>query len=168
MNGERRAIKDKAREVIAKHGITKPPVNVFTIAQNEGLNIIYFAPESETTQRFSGLYDKDERRIYVNINDSLERKAFTVAHELAHYFLQHRSNQYGVYLRDGFYETKKPAKEIEADVFAAELLMPRAFLDNFLKKYKLGRDDAYVLAGMFGVSRSAMQYRLKNFDASDE
>jgi Zn-dependent peptidase ImmA (M78 family) len=153
-------IRQKIGEIRKKYRLDEPPFNLFEVAKGEGFQIIYFTP-TEETYSISGLLEKEGKKvIYLNVTESAARQNFTLAHELAHYFLRHPSNEYGVYRRDSFY-AEKPEKEQEADYFAAELLMPKKLIKKTKKLYSLQDDDVQSLARLFGVSTSAMRYRLK-------
>ena len=152
--------RQKARDLIKQYQVSEPPVDVFDIAANEGIQIVFFNP-NEATDKVSGLLEKDTKKIYLNATESPKRQAFTLAHELAHYFLNHKPNEYGVYRRDAVYSSKPP-KEKEADMFAAELLMPAKLIEEAKKKYHLKDSDIAILASLFAVSDSAMRFRLKS------
>jgi Zn-dependent peptidase ImmA (M78 family) len=158
-----KTIKAKAEKIRQQYNVQEPPVNLFEIASGEGIEIIYFKPD-ENTSDISGLLNKDLKRVYLNVSESAARQNFTLAHELAHYFLNHKPNEYGVYRRDSFYVDQKPEKEIEADRFAAELLMPEELINKVKKTYELTDESAAVLSRLFGVSTSAMRYRLKELN----
>ena len=149
----------EARKIVSKYDIKQPPVNVFEIAEKEGIEVVFFSPDF-ANEDVSGLIQTEEKKVYLNAEESPQRQAFTLAHELAHYFLKHQSNEYGVNRRDVAYANKLP-KEKEADMFAAELLMPAKLVNDAKKQYHLGDEDALVLARLFAVSKSAMQFRLK-------
>lgn len=153
-------IKAKADEIRSMYGAHEPPVNLFEIARGEGIEIIYFNSTPETDD-VSGLMDKNAKCIFLNVEESAARQSFTLAHELAHYFLNHKSNEYGVYRRDSLYVDQKPEKEREADYFAAELLMPRELIETAKSTYDLTDNDTASLAKLFGVSPSAMRYRIR-------
>lgn len=155
--------KAKADAIRRQYGVEEPPVNLFEIAASEGIKISYFAP-NERTKDISGLLDKERRTVFLNADDSAARQNFTLAHELAHHFLQHPPNEYGVYRRDSLYAKNKPEKEQEADCFAAELLMPQELVDKVKKMYRLTDSDIPALSRLFGVSPSAMRYRLKDLN----
>ena len=77
------------------------------------------------------------------------RKNFTIAHELGHIHLGHAS--------DG------PLRELEADTFAAELLMPRILLREM--HLRCGHSISYTeLSSLFRVSRQAARIRLEELD----
>lgn len=160
MNGKMTAIAQKAQALREQFAITGLPVNMFRIVKAEKLKISFFVPNQETAS-ISGLLDKDKKIIYLNMDEAADRQNFTLAHELAHYFLGHKSNEYGVYHRDSLYRESKPEKEREADYFAAELLMPANLIDEIKEKYALTDSDAPTLARLFGVSTMAMKRRLK-------
>ncbi|HLZ15051.1 MAG TPA: ImmA/IrrE family metallo-endopeptidase [Candidatus Saccharimonadales bacterium] len=153
--------KAKAQAIRKKYALTSPLVNLSEIASNEGIEIVYFMP-NEKTDQISGLFDKQQRKIFLNAEEPAARQSFTLAHELGHYFLDHKSNEYGVYRRDSLYAESKPEKEQEADCFAAELLMPAELIAKVKAKYGLTDDNTSALAHLFGVSPSAMRYRLKS------
>lgn len=158
--------RDKADEILRKYDLKKPFVNVFDVAQGEGIEVVYFRPQNPTDEGISGFFYQDERtmakKIYVNKSDSIQRQAYTIAHELGHYFLEHKPSEYSVLLRQAVYAAKKDDAEKEADAFAAELLMPKEMIETAKKEYKLSDNDELILSQLFGVSQQAMQNRLRN------
>ncbi len=147
----------KANELTAN--LSSPPTPVYEIAESNGVNVV-FADFGKHAETVSGLCDFNEARIYVNKDDSTERQAFTIGHELGHwilhksFYLQHPEN-YPILPRFSD-PNKNDPMEKEANKFAACLLVPQRLL--------LPVKDApvTVLAGIFGVSRTMMEYRLKN------
>jgi Zn-dependent peptidase ImmA (M78 family) len=157
--------RDKAKEVSRRYNITAPPVDVFQIAADEGIEVRYFDPDDDSKLRnISGVLDKTGAKyvVFLNKNESPERQAFTLGHELGHYFMKHKPRDIGVYYRNSLYDDTKPNAEKEADCFAAEILMPDELIRNFMKAYGLTKDDVRQLAIVFGVSPKAMRYRLKS------
>jgi Zn-dependent peptidase ImmA (M78 family) len=156
--------RQKAEEVLKKYGINKPLIDVFDIAQSEGIQIVYFQPQNSTDEDISGFFYKDAdtkiKKIYINKLDSAPRQVYTVAHELGHYFLGHKPNEYSVLLRQAVYAAKKDDAEKEADKFAAELLMPKKMIETIKREYKLTNNDELILSQLFGVSQKAMHNRL--------
>jgi Zn-dependent peptidase ImmA (M78 family) len=68
-------------------------------------------------------------------------------------------------LRSSASSKAEDVEEIEANAFAAELLMPRDFLLRDAKKLKLDMEDekqVSSLAERYDVSRQAMTFRLMN------
>lgn len=155
-------VREKAKEVREKYSLSDGPVNAFEIAKRAGIKVAYFKPKKGSDiEDASGLFVAKQKTIYLNADESADRQNFTLAHELAHYFLQHKPNEYGVYWRNTAYsDGDKPEKEQEADCFAAELLMPKVLIERLKKLYGLKDDNVVALAKLLGVSPSAMKYRL--------
>lgn len=150
----------KAKDILREYGITSAPVDVFRIAESEGLVIKYFKPRPGTEAvNVSGFLKDNE--IYLNAEESRERQAYTLAHELGHH-LMHKDKEVEVLYRQQMYAQAKGPIEKEADKFAATLLMPKELIEKAKKEYGLTDLDFEKLAALFGVSRRAMVYRLKN------
>lgn len=80
---------------------------------------------------------------------SLERLKFSLAHELGHIVMGHHGTD--------------PAEEIEADFFAAHLLIPRPILAEFLSREKLPIEVNFY--NLFNVSRSCLYMIQDSHDA---
>lgn len=132
---------------------------------------VYFSGLSEFNEEWkevSGLIfrnDKGKYSIFINEKDSENRKRFTLAHELGHFFLHKEYLESNGYIMDSqsavlFRITDNPneEKEQEANLFAAELLMP----ERLVTKAWLTTKDTDELAKIFKVSVLAMSYRLTN------
>ncbi|QCT41101.1 ImmA/IrrE family metallo-endopeptidase [Candidatus Saccharibacteria bacterium oral taxon 488] len=154
-------IEQKASKVLSDNYIIEPFVNVFDIANGEGISIEYRKMPQGNTD-VSGFFDSTTRTIYVNVDNSIARRTYTVAHELGHYFLEHKPDEYGLYRRNNSYDEIKEQKEKEADCFAANLLMPENMIRKELREYPFLKSSIQLLADRFGVSPSAMAYRLMN------
>ncbi|HSX05060.1 MAG TPA: ImmA/IrrE family metallo-endopeptidase [Candidatus Saccharimonadales bacterium] len=157
------AIEAKTKLILDKNQISSPFVNVFDIAATEGIAIKYrkFPLKSRSV---SGFYFPKDKTIYLNVDEPSERQVFTIAHELGHYFLDHKTNEYGVYKRENSYQGIKHTNEKEADCFAANLLMPKNMIQEELSRFPFIKEGnpAALLSLRFGVSNSAMTNRLKN------
>lgn len=145
--------RDSAKELLKRHAVRRLPVDPEVIAEAEGIDVVYAEFNEEAAAAISGLYDASSNRIIVNKSLPGNRKTFTIAHELGH-FVMHldyaKSQAYRALPRSNFHRNK-PAHEKEADVFAANLLVPC----EVLKKYK---DVANIdeLAELFAVSREVI------------
>ena len=113
--------------------------------------------------------------IGVNAQHHPNRRTFTIAHELGHYLLHEsetmhldsRKDGYTLQLRSPASATGESMNEREANLFAAELLMPARFLAKELRKkqFDLLEDEDSVLkslAAQCGVSVQALTIRLHN------
>ena len=100
------------------------------------------------------------------------RRAFTTAHEYAHWLLKDRAVEV---LREPQFNTRD-LLEVRANAFAAAFLMPEEGLRQYFRSLDLLRKDHLEdlsLATLvratdhFGVSRPALLYRLQNVDLLD-
>jgi Zn-dependent peptidase ImmA (M78 family) len=162
----------EAHRLITKFGITEPPVPVESIVQNEGIEIArhrFEGPESGFA-----IQDGFRRIIGVNTQTSRRRQRFTLAHELGHILL-HAPRKLTVDqavlrvdLRNEVSSMGTNAEEIQANNFAASLLMPDDMVlahvtDLVRANGDISRDDLISqLAREFDVSIEAMGYRLIN------
>ncbi len=156
----------KAREILDK-AEAEIPVDVASLAEFLGVAIV----EEDLEDSVSGmLIVKDERGgiIGVNANHHPNRKRFTVAHELAHYVLHRKKARVfvdaaPVFFRDDVSSEGTRSQEIEANTFAAELLMPKTDLVNQLDGQPVDAFDELSvrrLAARFEVSSQALTIRL--------
>lgn len=111
--------------------------------------------------------------IGVNGRHSTTRQRFTIAHELGHAMLHegrelHVDEGFRIDLRSRESSTGTNIEEIEANTFAASLLMPTRFLQRDLEAGHIDIEadqQVEALAKSYDVSRSAMSYRLLNLPA---
>ena len=107
--------------------------------------------------------------IGVNSSDTLQRQRFTIAHEIGHLLLHadeklHVDKNFPIGLRNEVSGKSVNASEIEANQFAAALLMPSHFLMEDIKPF-IGRDVLFAirkLAKKYKVSEQAMSIRLSS------
>lgn len=142
------------------------PVDVIGLAQALGYSIRF--EDFEPT--LSGCYVAKHRVIGVNKSHASTRQRFTVAHEIAHAIL-HADNdaalfldEHAVHLRDS---TMFPrATEIEANRFAAELLMPESEVRQLVSSPVEIYDEEAItaIARAFDVSPQAFTVRLFELD----
>ena len=157
---EYKLCEEKAISLLKEYGIEKPFVDVAYVAARKGLQIkIVKMPEKY--KDVAGFLDVESKTIYVNNEDPANRQTFTIAHELGHFVLKHDPGQVGVLLRLPVPGDQKTAIEKEADVFAANLLVPKKMLLQTMKEYDLTSDQVDILARIFAVSRMTMMYRFK-------
>ena len=112
----------------------------------------------------SGLLIPAERRVYVNGAEPAQRRRFTLAHELGHWICQCLEGTAApVYCRatEIGLDPSVKALEREANVFAAELLMPEPAVRS------AWNGDPDECADRFGVSGEAMRWRLYSFGLAE-
>jgi Zn-dependent peptidase ImmA (M78 family) len=159
----------KATEILQKYNVSKPPVDVERLARQAGLRVVEELLDSE----ISGMLYREGSRavILVNQSDVLVRKRFSIAHELGHYHLHEELSVFvdrRVRFRDSNSSQGTIKEEVEANNFAAELLMPEALVLQETvrlrgRRFPLSDEDLIEeLAKVFQVSRQAMEVRLAN------
>jgi Zn-dependent peptidase ImmA (M78 family) len=145
-----------ARELIHRFSL-EPPVDVIKVA-TELRYAIDYAPFEDT---LSGMYVRERRLIAVNQFHPRVRQRFTIAHEIGHATL-HTDPLFvdQVFYRDGHGAPEK--QEVEANRFAAELLMPLDAVKQVIAAHVNAYHEALVasLAEKFGVSAQAFAVRL--------
>lgn len=107
----------------------------------------------------SGTFQRDgEAKILVNKNDSEQRKRFTIAHELSHGILHPTGDTQHIDYRQPlkYYAAEDLKKEVQANMLAAALLMPKDLVEKFWENC----NDVDDLAEAFNVSRRAATIRL--------
>ena len=162
------------RSLLKQHAIETIPVPVERIAKSLGIRIEYAPLDDE----LSGLAHVrgDVPIIGVNALHAPNRQRFTLAHELAHILLHREELEHAVHVdrgslrRDALAAEGVDPIEIEANAFAAELLMPTRLLISELERHPVDlEDDAAVaaLAKRFRVSDAAMRYRLNSLGEAE-
>lgn len=138
------------------------PVDVRRILVDDGVHVIEEPAESDLAGML--LVDGGRAVIVANSRDAPVRRRFTLAHELGH-LQMHWPKGSAVFHRDEQTTRGTDPVEIDANTFAAELLMPedeiRAEAEHF--KVDLVDEEALrALAKKFDVSMQAMMFRLHN------
>jgi len=170
-------------EVLSQFQIQDPPVPIEKIVRDLGLEVIYEELPYDTS---SVLIRQPEGRKVIGVNSrhAPTRRRFSLAHELGHALLHlpEESSDDGeamvsrplqILFRDGMAGQGISKVEIDANVFAASLLMPKDVVTlRFGKSWRQDQNrkiDEIVgeMAEQFDVSTQAMQYRLINLDLVD-
>jgi Zn-dependent peptidase ImmA (M78 family) len=168
-------LEERAEKILESSGYFSVPVDVINLVKHLKINI----EELELEDDVSGFLALDGDKTYIgyNISQRPERKRFTVAHELAHYYL-HAKKETPLFIdklqksepqrmyRDSKSSTGEYVREIEANAFAAALLMPKTLIENELNNFTAEDPEVWVskLAEKFEVSKQAMNIRLINLD----
>lgn len=138
-----------------------PPVKVVSLARALGAEVYR---TGEWSDEVSGMICKDRKRggrrdfvIYVNAAHHINRRRFTIAHEIAHIVLHENLVGDGI-TTDGLYRSGfSSLVETRANKLAADILMPVHLVDAAIAQ---GANTVEKLAGIFRVSNSAMSIRL--------
>jgi len=160
--------KRKAQQLLAQANITSLPVPLDEIAATINAQI-YYEPYDGAEEMSGMAYRQDgQSLIGVNAMHGKRRQRFTIAHEIGHLVL-HTKDDIHVDEILPMFRTERSSlavddAEIEANQFAAELLMPAAWLRADLRNRHIDiEDDDDViteLADKYGVSVKAMTVRL--------
>lgn len=137
------------------------PVDVLEAARRLGVHVF----SAKLADKVSGVLLRDPSYgsesgfvIFVDSDEPSYRQRFTAAHELGHFVLHRDSvgerNEDNYLLRS---ENMSNQQEVEANKFAAALLMP---MDLIEQQMELGNSTVSGLANEFGVSPTAMSIRL--------
>lgn len=154
---------EAARSILSRHWDGVLPVNLHEIAKKLNVKVEYdafskslFSSEPEISGTLT--FENNVPTCTINLHHHENRQRFTLAHELGHFALQHgaKTDNKNTLYRNG---TTNP-DEVEANAFAAELLMPKAIVRNLIVHQ--GVADISELAKIFLVSEQAMKIRLKN------
>ncbi|MFD0882967.1 ImmA/IrrE family metallo-endopeptidase [Streptosporangium algeriense] len=160
----------QASELLKTHGVESLPIPVEQIATASGIQIVRSAAEWSE----SGFLLREPKRTIIGINsrNAPKRQRFTIAHELGHWTLHEGrplivDQSVMINKRDNISSQATSREEIEANQFAAELLMPRWFFPESINthmKSGIGSRDELIaaLAREFDVSNDAMGWRLTN------
>ncbi len=174
MPASRQQIQDLATNLLAECGVDRLPVPVEAIARRCGAVVVQVDADDELSGFLMRRPAAEGNLIGVNRAHHPLRRRFTVAHELGHMLLHtqeplHVDRQTGVFLRNHVSSAGVERNETEANLFAAELLMPKEWV---LQHFAQRRDPQVVedaelreLAKRFGVSQQAMTIRLANLGA---
>ena len=163
----RRLIQAEVRELLQKNQIHEAPVDVERVARS--LNVLVKrTPSEDDISGFILRQPGGQAIIGVNTLHHPNRQRFTIAHEIGHFVL-HRHDEVHVdraliKLRDRASSKGEDPEEVEANGFAAELLIPEDFLSTDLARLTLVDllDDRRMqqLARRYQVSVQAMTNRL--------
>ncbi len=150
-------IANAATDLRAQHKMQDAfPLDPITLANRMGIEVR--ATKFKSDWISGGIHnEKGKAVIYIKANELPTRQRFTVAHELGHYVLHMKELEKGLLEKvDMFRSTETSQREVEANEFAAALLMPEPAVRKFWNLY----GSIEILADMFCVSLSAMSYRL--------
>jgi len=160
--------KARAAEIIEKFHITSLPIPVEQIAEKLGAKVI---KRSDFSDELCGMIIKEDGVVIIGVNEAhpKSRQRFTIAHEIGHFVMHseiidkvHVDKTFNYALkRDGRSKIGEDRMEIEANKFAAELLMPSELLKKELKTgyfdFENGLED---LAKKYEVSVQAMSIKM--------
>lgn len=166
----RNSIEESALTLLKQSDKAFLPVPVEDIAIHNGIQVV----RSAASWSESGFLLRSDGVAIIGINgrNSSKRQRFTIAHELGHWLLHEGrplivDQSVMINKRDGVSSQATDREEIEANQFAAGLLMPERWIHDVVsKQMELGAASREglisTLAATFEVSVEAMSWRLIN------
>src|SRR5262249_51845636 len=163
----------QAQKLLDELGITAIPVPLEKIAKHLGAQL-RFSPLDE---ELSGMIFVKHGVPIIGVNSlhHPNRQRFTIAHEIAHLCLHRNHITNTVHVDKGFPVTvlRRDARsaegterlEIEANQFAAALLIPRQFLGELMDTARNDIEEEPPLeewAKKFKVSKATLEFRIRN------
>lgn len=153
--------RDLSWEILLKADITSLPVDLSKVLKAVDVKAIlycdaFFDADSPKLRGSDGFVTKigDKKTIYLNESKgTIQRRRFTLAHELGHIVLDHPINPI-IYRNSEVDENQSPT-EIQANIFARDLLMPAGVLA------KLHVTTVDEIMQICNVSRISAQIRLE-------
>ena len=158
-------IESEADQLLVAAGIHAPPVPVEQVANSLGIKIEL----ANIGEDCSGVLVRHGNRAIIGVNKKhpRNRQRFSIAHEIGHFVLHegdtYIDNGYRVQFRDLESGSGTKGEEMDANAFAAALLMPAEWVKDafYQQPFDLTEDGVLrMLAQKFQVSTQAMSYRL--------
>ncbi len=162
-------IEAKAQQVLRDTATFQAPVPIETVAERLNLRV----EPANLGKDVSGVLVVADGRGTIGYNSDHHpvRYRFSIAHEIGHFMLHQAKapifidKSYTIYLRDGKSSSGEDYQEVQANQFAAALLMPEPLVREALASNGIDLADEmalFTLAETFEVSAQAMTFRLVN------
>jgi Zn-dependent peptidase ImmA (M78 family) len=156
----------RAKQLLEDQDVTEAPIDIEALALSQGVLVRF----EELEDKISGVLVRKGERVYAAINKlhHPNRQRFTIAHELGHFLLHPKSptvfvDDALVYFREDDSSSPSDAREVEANMFAAAVLMPKRLLERDIKGRYIDAFDDSALRGLvqkYRVSQQALLIRL--------
>lgn len=154
-----------AERLLEDARVSRPPVPVEALARTQGCKIA-----ASDLKDISGILVRSSDTVVIGVNRKHPetRRRFTIAHELGHFLLHEGrevrfDREFRVSLRSEASSAGANVEEIEANFFAASILMPDRLLTRDPRASSIELEDAAALKDLakgYGVSIQAMTLRL--------
>lgn len=167
----KQTVESRAAALLKEHSIAAPPVPVEQLARSLGARLS-FEPFDDD---MSGMLYRDGDRAIIGINSAhaQTQQRFSIAHEIGHLLLHEGRPMFvdksvRVNWRNADAALGEISEEVDANTFAASLLMPTALVKAAITRIVRQNDRIDTetlireLADRFRVSQQAMEYRLVN------
>lgn len=151
-----------ARKILKEYFITEPQkLNLEDILAGE---MIYLEESKLNEESGRIVFNRNcgIMRINKNIKEPGQKRT-VIAHELGHFKLHNNKNR-GCTKLEMLTHNKNLKNENEANIFAAELLMPEEWIREYIKGKKAGKDFLIDFCNYFKVSMSSAALRIATLD----
>jgi len=139
-------------------GLKVIPLDVVGVAEKFGIRVKEVSLEDDLSGILYKNEEKDSWVMQVNEDHHLNRRRYTIAHELGHFCLHRHLKQY--FEDKIFFRGNDPSKtEWQANDFASAILMPE---QKFRGEVRSGKRKVDELAKEFQVSTLALRIRAKS------
>lgn len=144
-------------------GFSQAPVDIEKAATALGFSI--FPCPFPEKRKGKVMIEGKVKVILVNANHPLTLQRYTIAHELGHFINAHEHFEDEFIEEELFFLNHSFQNEREAELFAADLLMPKDFLEIDLSHLGV---DVSTLASKYQVSPKAMTIRLNTLRLAEK
>lgn len=154
--------KAAARKILKEYFITEP--NKLILEDILAGELIYL--EESDLREESGRIVFNENCGIMRINKNIKERGHrrtVIAHELGHFKL-HQNKMRGCTKLEMLTHSKNLPQETEANVFAAELLMPEEWMRDFMRGKKVNKNLLKEFCEYFGVSITSAALRVSLLD----
>ncbi len=158
-------IRDLVSGILKQYKVKEAPVDVVRLAQKLGAEVKLSPFDGE----LAGMLIRGNGKKIIGVNSlhHMNRQRFTIAHEIGHLLMHqgdvHIDKSFSVHKRDGVSSRAVDPDEIEANRFAAELLMPYGLISADLVTRIIDIENAEELmdlAKKYQVSLQAVTLRV--------
>lgn len=164
---DRKKVFSAVEEVLRENFVNEPPVSLTQILRNYGLSWRYDNLNASGFKQVAGFIDPLKKEIVVNEADKgpISHREFTLAHELGHWLLhrtelQQYPDRYAVLYYTPLGQMNNDPVEVEANLFAAHLLVP----EHLLKQFE--NESISRCARIFGVPEELIAFRRNAYYAT--
>jgi Zn-dependent peptidase ImmA (M78 family) len=178
----RKLILTETQDLVRRFASRDPPIPVDKIARSLGASVEFQRFDGDDQDVSGFVYSRGSTKLIgVNALHPESRQRFTIAHEIGHLVLGHLTNRESIHIDKGIMRLRGESaaagadlEEVEANVFAANLLMPIDYLRRDVARLEkegadLG-DESVVgqLARRYAVSAQALIIRFTNLGWLDQ
>ena len=118
--GKYKSVRNASWHCLLDHQVKTLPVSVLTLAKSMNIRVVKNSSVYELSpiERGLSVYQDDQWYVIYDDEDIVQKRRFTIAHEMGHILLGHDIKKY----------SKDDRAEMEADMFALRLLAPACVL----------------------------------------